>query len=507
MREILTTYPWVTERLKRNHWPDVREYPPLPTLQTLEQFLQTSAPPNAASWQQIVQGGSLPDVHKLVIELGTLFTYLPEAIFSFYQHAAPHEGALATEQACMAWFSHGRSSLQSFLSAAFLNHPEKPPGTSASMQDIPPYPETKTHTDSLCPLPPNPPDAARALIDAGHYQQALALLEPWAHAGNLEAQLFLAELVETVAAPRDLRLAAATLLGDTGDPRLLDPTTGNNQFAQQGKMSVSHPLAQYRLQQYWCVIEAGPFWFGDDHTEKLRQRTLPYRYAIARYLVTNAEYLHFIQDRGYKEQRWWTAQGVAYQQRCSATRPYKWKVKPFHRPNQPVIGTSWYEAMAYCIWLTEQGHTQGWLAPYEHIRLPTSLEWERAARHTDRRRYPWGNEAVTPEHAHLQDTYIKIGEPSPVGCFPRGAAACGAMDMLGNVSWEWTATPAEQETEMVPQSDFALDDEVWLRGDEWHEEAAQDYRIMRCKVCVDLGVDLIGIRLIRSLIHPFDRDA
>jgi formylglycine-generating enzyme required for sulfatase activity len=90
----------------------------------------------------------------------------------------------------------------------------------------------------------------------------------------------------------DLRLRAAALLGEVGDPRLIDPQTGNS-----------------ALGAYWCDIAAGPFWFGDDRNQDLRQMTLPYAYRIGRYLVTNAEYRRFVEAGGYRERRWWTEQG------------------------------------------------------------------------------------------------------------------------------------------------------------------------------------------------------
>jgi formylglycine-generating enzyme required for sulfatase activity len=76
----------------------------------------------------------------------------------------------------------------------------------------------------------------------------------------------------------------------------------------------------------------------------------------------------------------------------NVTLPRYWDDIRFNNPAQPVVGVSWYEAAAYCRWLTAQGHTQGWLPAEQEIRLPTSLEWERAARHTDQRPYPWGTE-------------------------------------------------------------------------------------------------------------------
>lgn len=114
----------------------------------------------------------------------------------------------------------------------------------------------------------------------------------------------------------------------------------------------------------------------------------------------------------------------------------------------------WYEAAAFCRWLTEQERAAGRLPAGQVIRLPTSLEWERAARGTDRRRYPWGPHYPTPGHANYDAT--GIGAPAPVGCFPLGRATCGAEDMAGNVM-EWMATPHGQDAQVEPENDFTPD--------------------------------------------------
>ncbi|MCG8346346.1 MAG: formylglycine-generating enzyme family protein [Chloroflexales bacterium] len=128
---------------------------------------------------------------------------------------------------------------------------------------------------------------------------------------------------------------------------------------------------------------------------------------------------------------------------------------------------SWYEVAAYCAWLTAQGHDQGWLPDSDEIRLLASLEWERAARHSDRRRYPWGDAEPDSERANYVETGIDA--PAPVGCFPRGAGVCGALDIAGNVD-EWTATPDGERQQVEPQKDFAPDARVVLRLSAYYTE-------------------------------------
>ncbi len=337
--------------------------------------------------------------------------------------------------------------------------------------------------ETLPPATP-PPDPAQVLLDTGQWESALTALEPRARSGDETAKLFLAVMIEdralvrhrasiantlsaigyrlsAIACPLPLRLKAAALLGEVGDPRLLNPQTGDA------------PLGGY-----WCPIDAGPFWYGAymqaDAQERanvtLRHVPQPSPYRVGRYVVTNAEYRRFIEAGGYQQQQWWTENGWNYAQRQSWTQPRYWDDATYNQPTQPIVGISWYEAAAYCAWLTSQGRSAGWLPTGDAIRLPTSLEWERAARGIDQRRYPWGDDAPDAERANYQDT--GIGRPTPVGCFPAGAADCGALDMAGNVM-EWMSTPVDERDRVEPRKDFTLSERVLLSWSAYHNQSEQ----------------------------------
>ena len=87
-----------------------------------------------------------------------------------------------------------------------------------------------------------------------------------------------------------------------------------------------------------------------------------------------------------------------------------------------MVNVSWYEAAAYCAWAG--------------CRLLTEAEWERAARGTVGRKYPWGNQAAEPSRLNFGAS--QIGHPTPVGIYPLGATPDGIHELAGNV-WEWCA--------------------------------------------------------------------
>ena len=130
-------------------------------------------------------------------------------------------------------------------------------------------------------------------------------------------------------------------------------------------------------------------------------------------------------------------------------RPFWWDHAQLGLPNRPVVGISWYEAAAYARWLGVQLRNAGsklrvWRAGQSlpadleaeawNVQLPSEAEWEKAARGTDGRRYPWGPE-WQEDCANTREA--GLGQTSAVGLFPGGASPFGCLDMVGNV-WEWT---------------------------------------------------------------------
>ena len=149
--------------------------------------------------------------------------------------------------------------------------------------------------------------------------------------------------------------------------------------------------------------------------------------------VTNAEYAEFIEAGGYDNPDYWTESGWQERQSNNWTEPRFWDDSDFNAPDQPVVGVSWYEALAYATW---RGMT-----------LPTEREWEYAARGPDGLIYPWGNEfdgnrlnfcdvncEIDWRNTDYDDGYRYTAS---VGSYPAGASWVGALDLAGNV-WNWT---------------------------------------------------------------------
>jgi formylglycine-generating enzyme required for sulfatase activity len=299
--------------------------------------------------------------------------------------------------------------------------------------------------------------AGQVLVETG---LARVRQREWGRDLLARVQRRLVALVETGALSPVERSHAADVLATAGDPR---PGVG-----QVGNLP-------YLPDLLWCPVPAGPFTMGEGKDEHVCE-LIKQPYLIARYPITNAQFQTFVDDpAGYRKEKWWTAAGWEWRKRQNRSRPPK-QGGAFDLPNHPVVGVSWYEAAAFCKWLenglriansewrvwTPQGITglealdQEPFAPLVTairpssqrsppkgrsgagfvLRLPTEAEWEKAARGTDGRRYPWGDDP-DPNRANYDET--GIGSTSAVGIFPAGASPYGVLDMAGNV-WEWCAT-------------------------------------------------------------------
>lgn len=208
-------------------------------------------------------------------------------------------------------------------------------------------------------------------------------------------------------------------------------------------------------------------------------------FAIAKYPLTNAQYAKFIEAGGYREKRWWTAAGWQQREKDGWTEPRWWQDQTWNGAEQPVVGVSWYEAAAFCRWLSEISG--------ENVILPTEQQWQRAAQGNDGRAYPWGNEwggtrcnNWVPPQDSRQTTPVRQYEG-------RGDSPFGVVDMAGNM-WEWCLTAYESGSTSLDGTDVRV-----LRGGSWGHSYSEFFRAAyRFRIVPFVGSGYHGFRCARS---------
>ena len=151
-----------------------------------------------------------------------------------------------------------------------------------------------------------------------------------------------------------------------------------------------------------------------DHEEPQREVVLDAFY-IGKLPLTNAQYSQFLAEKG-------------------GYPPHFHDNPRFNASDCPIVGVSWYDALAFLDWLNE--------LTGKSYRLPTEAEWEKAARGTDARIYPWGNEWDASKGNFGE---IRLKRTTPVGSYPSGVSPYGCLDMGGNV-YEWCSDWFHPET-------------------------------------------------------------
>lgn len=238
------------------------------------------------------------------------------------------------------------------------------------------------------------------------------------------------------------------------------------------------------------LIPAGEFFMGSgdqdkvaDSSEKPKHRLYLPAYFMDRTPVTNDQFRRFIEAGGYNNPdywpeaiaagRWQQGMYIDYNNK-PRQQPVMWDSEKWNSDDQPVVGVSWYEALAYARWAGK--------------RLPSEAEWEKAARGIEWRRYPWGD-VWQPGQANTEEA--KLEKTTPVGHYSlAGDSPYGLVDMAGNV-WEWCSTRWQNENRQEYSYPYNLDDgrealdggDVVgriLRGGSW----ANDKKAARCAVRV-----------------------
>jgi formylglycine-generating enzyme required for sulfatase activity len=370
------------------------------------------------------------------------------------------------------------------------------------------------------------------------------------------------------------RVAAGEALGRLGDPRFQEVTVEGQRVLLPPLVYI--PTGPFRMGSgRWHVWRLARQGFPAQDERPRHAVDLP-AFLIGRFPVTVAEYTCFVEAGGYRqagcwpaeearawlrgetiesgtvkelmatwralrqnpalldqlERRGWSPRSVSTWQQLSGMeeeqvrevlgktyadrprdRPAFWDDERYSNPAQPVVGVNWYEAQAYCAWLTERFKVKGctlhvWrdshlqtLKPSDlpalQVRLPSEAEWEKAARMNRGWIYPWGDR-WDPGRANTWEGHAL--RPTPVGVYPGGATPEGAHDLAGNV-WEWTRSlyhsypyrPDDGREELAVAGRRVVRGGSWI-ADGWDARCAYRFRSSP----VDL-VNILGFRLVVSL--------
>lgn len=335
------------------------------------------------------------------------------------------------------------------------------------------------------------------------------------------------------------RIQAGLALGELGDPRFQ---------CLQGKTDryLLPPMVAIAGGAYPMGSDEG------DEDETPPNHVTLEAFQIGQFPVTNAEFRYFIEAGGYQQENWWQTEAAkrwcrgegtgdadknhwrywrsifqsdadrllqvaeeqawpeqllrSWQGYCAMPdaefeavlderfpnqqwgEPGFWHDPAFRSPNQPVVGVSWFEAMAYCAWLSAQTG--------EAYRLLTESEWEAAARGMTGRRYPWGDEF---RFDHCNSLESKWRRTTPIGVFPQGDAQAGddfIADLAGNI-WEWTLSAYRRYSDQVTDGRETLHtvDPRVLRGGSWDSSAGGARSACRGRNEPDYRDNYFGFRL------------
>ncbi len=315
--------------------------------------------------------------------------------------------------------------------------------------------------------------AAHCIQEIGGFSALHLNLSPEAddqHSFTQKLQSRLVECVEGTELSATQRVQAGQMLNVFGDPR--------KSIAQippqlQPVAAGIHCFRKHEGQPGECLIQA---------------------FELGRYCVTNAQYQQFIEADGYNaEAAWWQGNGQRWLQQLSVHRPASWDDERFGstQVNLPVVGVSWYEAVAFCRWLTLHD-TEGRI-----YMLPSEIEWEYAAAHL-----PWG--MAQPTYEQVNGGAFHEGT-SAAGCFQAGASPEAVHDLCGNV-WEWTRSVFYEVldcrygyiADML--TELRASEMLVLRGGTWNEALQDICSTRRLPLTPDRRERTIGFRV--ACYHP-----
>jgi len=151
---------------------------------------------------------------------------------------------------------------------------------------------------------------------------------------------------------------------------------------------------------------------SEDYGDPPVHRVTVSGFKMSRFPVTNLQYSRFVEDMRREPPAHWQQGRI-----------------PEGKEDHPVVRVAWADADAFCSWLSRRIRSNRGGA----VQLPTEAQWEFAARGAEGRRYPWGEDEPTPDHANFGG---EVGDTTAVGRYRKGSTPLGIHDLAGNV-WEW----------------------------------------------------------------------
>lgn len=219
-------------------------------------------------------------------------------------------------------------------------------------------------------------------------------------------------------------------------------------------------------------LEGGSFVMGNDAVPEEMPQFEAYvsPFYMDKFPVTVAQYRKFLEATGRQPPKFWNEEHLS-------------------NPDQPVVGVSWEDAQAYCVWAGKE--------------LPTEIQWEFAARGKENRKYPWGNSEPDPTRANYAD---HLNMPSIVGMHEEGCTPEGIHDLAGNV-FEWTQdwfrpySITQAERDEPPDPPLRV-----VRGGSWHSPPDELRTSFRKGVFPETRDTIIGFRCVWTIRKNSDLD-
>lgn len=309
--------------------------------------------------------------------------------------------------------------------------------------------------------------------------------------------------LERADVPKLTRFRIGDLLAVLGDPNEALPWKERMLNIEAANYMIGAPEPHKTKIDKYTACSSAPVISGDLNA-----------YSIGRNLVTNSDFSIFINEGGYKTERFWRSEiawkwasgdqstlhsltdrarqvaGIHFSSELASQRfgqddipdrcaqmidrslPLYWCDPSFNRPNQPVVGVNWWEASAYCVWLTERLISSGDLTQDKVVRLPFETEWETVARLCGDGVYPWTC-GEPSDRAHVRITAGEDGAAQflrscAVGLFKCTPSKLPIFDLVGNV-WEWSASQRRSydAATFTQKLDPTSDSDRVARGSSW----------------------------------------